>query len=186
MKKTQKDIGLQILKLIGMGAVFTAVSILSPIFLYEILKQSIKTRLHKPYNRQQIQNSVNYLKRKKFIAYPAKSRKQFFILTNKGRRHLLGLKIAELQIKKTAWDKKWRLVIFDIPEEATPDRFRFRRILKNLGFLHLQRSVFILPYPCEKQINLICQYLKIDNYVHILTTDRFVSDRGLVNHFRLK
>ncbi|MBI4049734.1 MAG: CRISPR-associated endonuclease Cas2 [Candidatus Doudnabacteria bacterium] len=186
MKESQKFLALQILKLIGVGALFTAATVLSPTFLYQVLKQYLQYKFKKPYNREQIRKAVDYLKRKKFIAYPANAKNSYFYLTKAGRRRLLQLKIQELSIEKVAWDKRWRLVTFDIPETDTRQRFQFRRKLKELGFFHFQRSVFILPYPCEKQINLISEHLNIQPYVHVLTTERFTADKDLVKHFMLK
>ncbi|OGE88007.1 MAG: CRISPR-associated endonuclease Cas2 [Candidatus Doudnabacteria bacterium RIFCSPLOWO2_02_FULL_49_13] len=186
MKESQKYLTVQVLKLLGMGVTLTAVSLLSPTFVYGALKRYVKYRLNQPYKREQIRKAVNYLKQKRFIAYQTKSAKKLIILTKAGQRRLLELKILELKIKKISWDQQWRLVTFDIPENDKAARFRFCRMLKDLGFFHFQRSVFILPYACDKQISLITEYLKIDAYVHILTTKRFRSDHQLIKHFRLK
>ena len=69
------------------------------------------------------------------------------------------------------WDKKWRLVIFDIPQELHLARIKFRKKLKNLGFFMLQKSVFVLPYPCHEEIGDICEQLDISDYVDIITAE---------------
>jgi len=43
------------------------------------------------------------------------------------------------------WDKKWRLVVFDIPEKNRLARDALRKKLKELGFAPLQRSTWISP-----------------------------------------
>ncbi|OGN11399.1 MAG: CRISPR-associated endonuclease Cas2 [Candidatus Yanofskybacteria bacterium RIFCSPHIGHO2_02_FULL_43_15c] len=75
------------------------------------------------------------------------------------------------KLPQTKWDGRWRLVIFDIPQELHRNRNRFRRILKTLGFYMLQKSVFVFPYPCEKVLKDTCKELKIGEYVDILNAE---------------
>ncbi len=69
------------------------------------------------------------------------------------------------------WDKKWRVVIFDIPEELSRERVKFRRKLKSLGFYMLQKSVFIFPYPCEEEIAGFANQLKVGDYINVLIAE---------------
>jgi len=75
------------------------------------------------------------------------------------------------KLPQMKWDGKWRLVIFDIPQELHKMRNAFRRTLKAQGFYMLQKSVFIFPYPCEKDLETTCRELNIDGYVDILTAE---------------
>ena len=72
---------------------------------------------------------------------------------------------------KKKWDRKWRIVIFDIPEELHKNRNSFRAKIKNLGFYMLQRSVFVFPYPCEEELNELCSRLNISDYVDVIRAD---------------
>ncbi|KKS01395.1 MAG: Phenylacetic acid degradation operon negative regulatory protein [Candidatus Yanofskybacteria bacterium GW2011_GWA2_41_22] len=69
------------------------------------------------------------------------------------------------------WDKKWRVVFFDIPEELHTKRDIFRYRLKNWGFYQLQKSILVMPFKCESDIAEICSQLQIDNYVDILIAE---------------
>lgn len=51
-----------------------------------------------------------------------------------------------LSLQKRKWDKKWRVVIFDIQEINKSARDGLRRKLKELGFGMIQKSVFISPH----------------------------------------
>lgn len=51
-----------------------------------------------------------------------------------------------LALQKKPWDKKWRVVTFDIQEVHRQARERFREKLKELGFGMLHKSVFISPH----------------------------------------
>lgn len=69
------------------------------------------------------------------------------------------------------WDNKWRIVIFDVPEELSMSRVKFRRKLRQLGFYMIQKSVFVFPYPCEQELADICKGLKIAGYVDIIIAE---------------
>src|SRR3990167_2211250 len=63
------------------------------------------------------------------------------------------------------WDKKWRVVIFDIPEKSRMARDALRRKLKELEFRELQKSVFVHPYECKKEIDFIIEFFNLRHYV---------------------
>src|SRR3989338_8740607 len=77
-------------------------------------------------------------------------------LTKKGVIWCRRLSIKYFQIKHKQWDKKWRVVIFDIPREFNRERDVLRGKLKEFGFYMLQESVFIFPYPCENELEDLC------------------------------
>ncbi len=59
------------------------------------------------------------------------------------------------------WDKKWRLVTFDIPEKERDKRDKLRYQLEELGLKHFQRSVWISPLPVNQHLKKIVR--QIDN-----------------------
>lgn len=183
-----EPLSITILKLAAFGVALTAASILSPNFLLNAIKTYLKykydeAKYYDYLNKQRIRNSLRYLKRKHFIAFPGKGK---FAITRKGVGRLARVNVDQITIKRVPWDGRWRLLIFDIPEEKEPIREYFRRRLKGIGFYHFQRSVFIIPYPCEKEIDAICEELQIESDVHLITTDRFEGDEDLKKFFQLK
>jgi DNA-binding transcriptional regulator PaaX len=181
-KLKNQEITLKVLKVCGLGVLILAVSMLSPTFPYLILKAYLKKRFRKSYSDMQLRNAVKYIKRRKFIAYKNKK----VVLTKLGKiflkRHFI---LNELSIKKVPWDNKWRVISFDIPNEKLSSSHIFRAKLKQLGFFHFQRSVFIIPFPCEKEVSRLSEELEIEEYVHILITERFRNDRLIVKKFKL-
>ena len=77
-----------------------------------------------------------------------RKQRRFFnnILTENGKRKALTYQIDEMKIKKAQkWDKKWRIVLFDIPEKKKKIREALRHHLKNLDFLNIKKACsFIL------------------------------------------
>lgn len=66
-------------------------------------------------------------------------------LTSEGNKKIVR-DFPFLAFQNRKWDKKWRVVIFDIEEISKQTRDRFRGKLKELGFGMLQESVWISPY----------------------------------------
>jgi len=109
------------------------------------------------------------------------------ILTEKGKLKALEGKIDELEIKiPKTWDKLWRVVIFDIPEEKRRARDVLRERLKKLGFLELQKSVFIFPYECKDEIEFVVEIFEIRKYVRYLVVKEITNEEELLLKFKLK
>src|SRR3989344_3862315 len=88
--------------------------------------------------------------------------------------------------KEKILDKKWRIVIFDIPErKGRQARNAMRWKLQKMGFFQLQKSVWVCPYPCEKEIQLVCEVFKINPFVNIVTAEQIYNDGNLKKYFKL-
>jgi DNA-binding transcriptional regulator PaaX len=88
------------------------------------------------------------------------------VLSEKGKRKVLEFNIDNIKINKPIrWDKKWRMVMFDIPEKRRVARNILREKLKEIGFREIQKSVFIHPYPCFDEINFITEYFQLRRFV---------------------
>ena len=108
-------------------------------------------------------------------------------LSERGREQILRLNLDQLTIKQPArWDKKWRLVIFDIPEKIKPAREALRGKLKDLGFFELQHSVWVFPYACRDEINFIVEVFDIRRYVRLVEADYVTNEADLLLRFNLK
>lgn len=88
------------------------------------------------------------------------------VISEKGKSKALEFDIDKIKINKpVAWDKKWRVVFFDIPEKRRSERNILREKLQELGFKELQKSIFLHPYPCLDEINFITEYYQLRNLV---------------------
>jgi phenylacetic acid degradation operon negative regulatory protein len=67
-------------------------------------------------------------------------------LTGKGFKKIRE-KFPLLDCKNRAWDKKWRIAFFDVQEIRKNLRSALRKRLKEIGFVMLQKSVWISPHP---------------------------------------
>lgn len=108
-------------------------------------------------------------------------------LTEKGRTTVETIYASEYRIPEPAfWDGKWRVVMFDIREKRRKIRFRLRLLLSSAGFLRLQDSVWVYPYPCDEFIGLVRAHLKSGTGEMLsFVAEALESDRRLREHFRL-
>ncbi len=107
-------------------------------------------------------------------------------LNKNGKTRRLPYQIHNLALKKTKrWDKKWRIVLFDIPESQKNIRDSLRKKLKRLGFLEFQKSVFIYPFHCKDEINFVINFFNIEDCVYYLEAP-ISPDYNFRKHFNLK
>lgn len=88
-------------------------------------------------------------------------------ITDRGRSALARTlsQVRLLLDKRPAWDGRWRIVAFDIPEKYHVLRDRVRTILKRAGFVQLQQSIWIFPYACEELVNLIREESALSQHI---------------------
>src|SRR3989344_2277658 len=105
-------------------------------------------------------------------------------LTEKGVR-AFTLQSATINLKKgrRRWDERWRVLIFDVPEYRRKVRDKMRRMLVAMGFLPLQRSVWVYPYDCEDVIVLLKADLRIGKDMLYLIVDELENDKWLRKEF---
>lgn len=107
-------------------------------------------------------------------------------LTDKGKNLLLKYQLEGLvQDKPSKWDKKYRVVIFDISEQRKKTRDHLRRMLRSFGFICLQDSVWVYPYDCQEIIDLLKQHLNLRNEAVYMTVESIENDKWLKENFKL-
>lgn len=108
-------------------------------------------------------------------------------LTPAGRKLAGWMQVDALRVRKPKrWDRQWRVVIFDIVELNRRGRDAFRGKLKELGFKCIQKSVWVHPYDCRDEIELLKSFFGLKPaQVLLFTTDRISHEVGLKAHFKL-
>src|SRR3989344_2339715 len=108
------------------------------------------------------------------------------VLTKLGELHALRYNPENIKIAvPVRWDKKWRIVIFDIPEKKKKARDALRWELKKLGFFELQKSVWVFPYECGDAIDFLVELFEIRNCVRLLEVAKISNDADLRLYFNL-
>ena len=136
--KPRSEITKDILKWLAIsGAVCIAAT--SPYFSINLIK-GFKNR--KKYKKKKVCDTFYNLKRQGYIDIKSRNHQIYISLTKEGRKKAGKFQIDSLKINKPKkWDRKWRIVIFDIAQLKNLQRNAFRGKLKELGvsynyFLH--------------------------------------------------
>jgi len=110
----------------------------------------------------------------------------FYQLTPGGEELLSRYRLRHVTIPKPKkWDKRWRLVVFDVREKIKYLRDYARETLEQLGFVRLQDSVWIYPYECAEVIELMRTSYRLRKDILYIPCDRFPQDAWLVTRFVL-
>lgn len=134
-------------------------------------------------NRKQYRETISKLKNRGVIKIIKAKNKEFLQLTRKGKLKAL---LEKANVKPVeVWDRKWRLLTFDIPEDFHLERDRFRALLKTHYFVKLQASVFISPYSLNRNAIEYLNQTGIIRYVRIMRVDEMDNDKDLRKKFKL-
>ncbi len=138
-------------------------------------------------NRKQLSDSIRSLYRSKLIdMIENKDGSIKMILTEKGRKRIILYNFERMVISKpNRWDKKWRIITFDIPEEFKESRNALRIKLKDLGFLKYQKSIFIYPYECKDEVDFVIEFFDIRPYVRYITAENLDNELDFKRRFQL-
>ena len=118
---------------------------------------------------KEISKELRALKKNQLIKKIIKKGNSEYVLelTEKGKMKAIEYYFfKKLKIKNKKWDGKWRMLIFDIPERMRRGRNALRWKIKKLGFCELQKSVFVIPYECKKEIDFVVNFFELKSYVH--------------------
>lgn len=158
MKKLGKNTKEILLWILKAGGLIVA-SVIAPQLPYKLLNTYLK-------NQSRLTQKLRIMEKHDWIDFEKHSGEYTIKLTEKGKKEAVFYEIDQLEIvKPDVWDGFWRVVIFDIPEDRKVARNVLRDKLGELGFIQLQKSVFILPYNCVQEIKIIKQAYEVDKYV---------------------
>lgn len=142
----------------------------------------------KEIERRALKRAIESLYKSKMVGmkYDKERDAVTIVLTNKGKKKALTYDLDRMELKKpNRWDKKWRIVLFDIPEINRRERDVLRDRLKNLGFYEFQKSVFAHPYDCKEEIEYIIEFYNLRKFVRFIVADSLDNELHLKEYFCL-
>jgi CRISPR-associated endonuclease Cas2 len=116
----------------------------------------------KKYAPNSIQVSLSRLQKKGYIA----SNNKEWYLTSSGKTYIKKntiLKQFDFEVSKNA--PKNLMVMFDIPEPKKKEREWFRRHLRKLGYVMVQKSVWVGPSPLPKEFTEYTKQIKLQDSI---------------------
>ena len=133
----------------------------------------------------QAKSALGRLAAKGLVTFVEEDGKRYARITEKGERIFQIETERTTTTKKRKWDRRWRVVIFDVPERRKSVRDRLRRFMGEYGFVRLQDSVWIYPYDCEDLIALAKANFRVGADVLHMIVERLERDKHLREHFNL-
>jgi len=137
--------------------------------------------------KYQVNEVLTRLARRGLVTFELKDGRKFARLTPAGSQSLkLEQEKAALRLRqKKRWDKRWRVIIFDIPERRRGVRSQLRAIMQECGFVRLQDSVWVYPHDCEDLTVLMKAELKTGSSILYMVVEKIENDGWLKKHFSL-
>jgi hypothetical protein len=178
-----------VLLLIGAGS-FLAASVLMPglpLLAKPFLdkKREEERNQWKKYNNWRLKQVLKRLHEQKLVEILETKDGYTVKVTEKGRRRRLKYNLDELMLTNKKWDKKWRIIVYDVDESKKPLRNVFQKVLRKLEFLQIQKSVYLTPYPCEDEIEYLRQIYGIGPEVVLLTIAGLENEQAYKEYFGL-
>lgn len=151
-KKPRSEIAKDVLYwLLVAGAVYVTAG--SPNFVPRLIRSYKKWQ---KYSKDKVYDTFYRLRRRGLIEIRREGTQLHISLTPEGKKKAGYFQINDLKINRPQkWDGQWRIVIFDIAELKKIHREAFRGKLKELGFQLLQKSVWVHPFDCRAEIDLL-------------------------------
>lgn len=179
----KSEIAVNILQALILAGIIT-ISATSPFFIQNLLRGFKKL---KKYENKKTYNTFYELRKRGLIDFYEQNGQIFISLTEKGEKAAGWMQINNIKIKKLKkWDGKWRILMFDIAEMKRLYREAFRGKLINMGFIMLQKSVWITPYNCVKEIEMLKSFFGLsDKEVRLLVAENIGQDIEYKRYFKI-
>jgi CRISPR-associated endonuclease Cas2 len=157
---------------------------------YYTLGKFIKFLLEedKSLNKKQIKKALYDLKKRKLIDIIEKDGQVKIYLQEKGKQKVITRSIKILldyKKKEKKWDGRWFMVFFDVPEIERRKRNFLRRYLRRLGFYQYQQSVYIFPFECKREVNLIKEIVEGAKYMNYIIASEIEEEEKIKKYFGL-
>lgn len=176
-----------ILILLGAGSFFAASLIMPglPMVLKPFLDEKRKREANewKKFNTWRLKQVLKRLRNQKLIEIVETNGEHIVKISDRGKKKILKFNIDDIELNQKSWDGKWRIVIYDIYTGKKQERELFRKTLKRLKFLRLQKSVYLTPFKCYDEIEYLRQVCNIGNEVLILTVSGIENESVYKEYF---
>ena len=182
-RKPRSEITKDIFKWLCIGGA-VAIAASSPYFVRNLLSSR---KEFKKYSNPRISSTFDRLRREGYLSIKNKGNQIYISLTKEGKKKAGMFQLEALMVKRPKkWDRKWRLVIFDIPEKRKIAREALRGKLIELGFCSFQKSVWISPFDCVAEIELLKDFFELpDSEMQLVVAENIGKDSKWRKIFKL-
>jgi CRISPR/Cas system-associated endoribonuclease Cas2 len=186
-RKPKSEIAKDILYWLAISGAIT-IAFTSPYFGKSLLKAFGKWFTSKKCQKpKKVYDTFYRLLKSGYIIAERKNHDLIIRLTEKGKRAAGWLQIDALKIKRPKkWDGKYRLVIFDISQLKRIYRDALRGKLRELGFIRLQKSVWLHPFDCKDEIELLREFFGLsEKEMRLIIAEDIGDDKWIKKIFQI-
>lgn len=170
--------------LLAGGIVTTVLAAPNAVQIFDKPLDKIFKDMNKRSRERELRRIMHYMKRRGLITYKPNDYEHGILITDGGKKYLKHKKMSDIVIQKPDhWDKKWRLVFFDIPENKKVKRQSLTAKLRLLGFQTLQYSVWIHPFACRTEIEAVTEMVEVSRFVTYVEIDQIDNANELQVRF---
>lgn len=162
---------MSVLRGVGVGAA-VLVAATNPYFGLRLAKSISRYYRYKKW--RDFSQAIHYLDERGYVEVLARDKtgRLKVKITEYGKSIIKDFEISEMKLDRSGpWDGKWRIVMFDVPIQLNNSRLAFTEKLKELGFMMVQKSVWVCPYKCEEQIRVLRKFYGIEQFVTLIVAD---------------
>lgn len=151
-----------------------------------LLNHSPKYISWKAFNFHYLRQTLRRLENQHLIDIKNSKEGKLVELTDEGRKKILRQGLEELEIKKPQnWDRCWRILMYDIANKKKNLQISLRETILRLGFISFQESVYIYPYPCQKEVEMIKNYYGLTHEIKLITAKEIENEETYKTYFNL-
>ena len=182
-RKPRSEIVKDVLSWLLIGGMI-AIAATSPYFVKNILEHSQKLQ---KYKKKKIVNTFYRLRKEGVIHIEERNHQIFISLTPEGERKAGMFQLNKLGITRSKrWDGTWWVLLFDIPHKKRFIREALRGKLRELGFVQLQKSVWVHAFPCRAEVELLKKFFGLSSQeIRLIVAKDIGETQHLERRFQL-
>ena len=183
MKDETKEIVKLTAKELFFGFFDSAVSLLSVFDRHKTYRRSINQYFEeREIDHSNFKEKIYYLKKVGLIKTFIAGKETYAELTSKGLEQVVWHNFGQRE-RPVQWDGRFRLIIFDIPEEKHYLRDIIRCKIEKLGFIQIQKSVYVYPFECKEEINALCYFTGAKEFLKYMIADIIEGEEDIIIKF---
>ena len=172
--KNYSQVLLAVLSVAGIAALtLLAPNALQALKIFETSKRLRRSEKPTRNPNPKIVRTFYYLKQKKWIEFRRKGQDYEVVVTVQGKKQIRKMKLETVTVPRpVVWDGKFWEIVADIPtKDYRQGADAFRTKLKEMGFFHLQRTVWLYPFDPRLEIEFITRHYGIFNFATVMKVE---------------
>jgi len=132
-------------------------------------------------SEQAVRSSLSRMSRNGWLKVRRLSNRSYYSLTPKSKR-LIEEGTRRIFVRRAvAWDGRWRVLAYSIPERRREVRDELRKQLTWMGFGSLSNGTWITPHALEAEVEALVDRLNVRELVELFTATHvgFADDRAV-------